>query len=72
MAKRWDGIYKIISPFTKRLGPDGAVHEGWCAIFLLQCCSCKDDGRGRGGRRVRGDDGGAKVKAPPAAELENA
>ncbi len=31
--KQWDGVYKILSPFTKRLGPDGKVHEGWCAIF---------------------------------------
>jgi hypothetical protein len=72
MAKRWDGIYRILSPHIKRLGPDGGVHEGWCAIFERCCCSCKDDGKGARGRRVRGGDGGAKVKAPPAAALEDA
>jgi hypothetical protein len=63
--KRWDGVYKIISPFTKRQGPDGLIHEGWCAIFEYECCSCRNDRKGRGGRRVRKDDGGAKVEAPP-------
>jgi hypothetical protein len=67
---RWDGVWKIISPFTKRLGPDGKIHEGWCPIFLHECCSCKDR-KGRGGRRVRKDDGGAKVEVPPP-ELEDA
>ena len=33
------------SPFTKRKGPDGKTHEGWCAIFEGDCCSCDDDGR---------------------------
>jgi hypothetical protein len=60
-VKRWDGIYRIISPFIKRQGPDGRVHEGWCAIFEHCSCSCRDDGRG-GGRRVRRDDGGTKVR----------
>jgi hypothetical protein len=69
---RWDGVWKIISPFTKRLGPDGKIHEGWCPIFLHECCSCKRKGRG-GGRRVRKDDGGAKVEARPTyKELEDA
>jgi hypothetical protein len=70
--KQWDGIYKIISPFTKRIGPDGQLHAGWCPVFERDCCICKDDGKGPGGRRVRGDDGGAKVKAPPAVALEDA
>jgi hypothetical protein len=70
---RWDGVWKIISPFAKRLGPDGKIHEGWCPIFLHECCSCKDDRKRRGGRRVRKDDGGAKVEAPPTyKELEDA
>ena len=62
--KRWDGHWGIISPFEKRLGPDGKVHEGWCAIFLHECCSCRREGHG-GGKRVRKDDGGTMVKAPP-------
>ena len=33
------------SPFTKRQGPDGQFHEGWCAIFRGECCSCDDDSR---------------------------
>jgi len=35
----------IISPFFKRRGPDGKIHEGWCAIFKGDCCSCDNDGR---------------------------
>lgn len=71
--KRWDGHWGIISSFKKRQGPDGRVHEGWCAIFLHECCSCRRYGHG-GARRVRKDDGGAKVKAPSKhkRELETA
>jgi hypothetical protein len=71
MTRRWDGRWGIISPFKKRMGPDGQMHEGWCAIFERGCCSCRDDRKRRGGRRVRKDDGGAKVEAPPP-ELEDA
>ena len=70
MTQRWDGIWRILSPFVKRFGPDGRIHEGWCAIFERECCSCKDDGRRRGGRRIRRDDGGAKVEAPAKEEAE--
>jgi hypothetical protein len=70
--KRWDGVYKIISPFTKRLGPDGKIHEGWCAIFQRECCSCRPN-RGGGGMKIRKDDGGAKVETPPKdREIEDA
>jgi hypothetical protein len=64
MTRRWDGVWRIISPFVKRVGPDGKVHEGWCAIFLHECCSCRPDGRGRGKRTRKDDGGGTKVKAP--------
>jgi hypothetical protein len=70
MTQRWDGVYRIISPFTKRIGPDGEIHEGWCAIFEHECCSCRDDRKGRGGKRIREDDGGAKLKVPPKSEEE--
>jgi hypothetical protein len=50
-VQRWDGIYKIRSPHTKREGPDGLIHEGWCAIFTRDCCSCRDEGRRSGPRR---------------------
>ena len=30
-------------PFTKRQGPDGKIHEGWCAIFAGEMCSCDDE-----------------------------
>jgi hypothetical protein len=63
MTRRWDGHWGIASPFVKRVGPDEKVHEGWCAIFLHECCSCRPDGCG-GGKRVRKDDGGSKLKAP--------
>jgi hypothetical protein len=33
------------SPFTKRKGRDGKIHEVWCAIFEGECCSCDDDSR---------------------------
>jgi hypothetical protein len=41
--KQWDGIWKNLSPFIKRRGPDGAIHEGWCSIFTHEGCSCDDD-----------------------------
>lgn len=63
MIRRWDGVWRIVSSFVKRVGPDGKVHEGWCAIFLHECCSCRPDGRG-GGKRIRKDDGGSKIKRP--------
>jgi hypothetical protein len=77
--RRWDGQWRIISAFTKRQGPDGGVHEGWCAIFEREACSCRDDdggerrGRdddddGRRGRRrgPRKDGGGTTIKAVKA------
>jgi hypothetical protein len=70
--KRWDGHYGIRSSFVKRIGPDLKVHEGWCAIFLREGCSCGDGGGGgRRGRRhgPRGDDGGSKIKAPRKREF---
>jgi hypothetical protein len=57
MTQRWNGRWGIESSFVKRAGPDGRIHEGWCGIFLRECCSCRPDGRG-GGRRIRNDDGG--------------
>jgi hypothetical protein len=63
---RWDGVYKILSPFTKRQGPDGLTHEGWCAIFERECCSCRDRRSGRGGKIV-GNGGGSKVAVPRKA-----
>ena len=65
--KRWDGIWKIISPHIKRLGPDGNIHEGWCAIFERDCCSCKRPGR-RKNRKIGRDGGGSKLKVPPKLE----
>ena len=56
MKRQWDGIYKIASPFVKRMGPDRKIHEGWCAIFLHKCCSCDDEGR---------DDGEEEPSPPP-------
>jgi hypothetical protein len=38
---------KIPSPFNKRKGPDGKTHEGWCAIFEGDCCSCSGRSRQR-------------------------
>jgi hypothetical protein len=70
MTRRWDGVWRILNPFQKRLGPDGKIHEGWCAIFECECCSCRDDGKRRGTRKVRNDGGGAKVATPP--ELDHA
>jgi hypothetical protein len=67
--KRWDGQWRIISPFIKRVGPDGGVHEGWCCIFLHECCSCRPDGRG-GGKRVRRDGGGPAIKTPAKRKRE--
>jgi hypothetical protein len=64
MKQRWDGVWRILNPLQKRLGPDGKIHEGWCAIFERECCSCRDDGKGRR-RIIRDDDGGAKVETPP-------
>jgi hypothetical protein len=64
---KWDGHYGLRSPFVKRIGPDLRVHQGWCAIFLHECCSCGDEGGGGGRGRRRGprnDDGGTKIKAP--------
>jgi hypothetical protein len=61
--KRWDGHWGIVSPFKKRLGPDGAVHQGWCPIFEHECCCCgpgDDDG-----------DGGAKPKPLTPNNLES-
>ena len=55
------------SPFTKRQGPDGKIHEGWCAIFEREACSC-DDGRKRPQRRRPGPLSGA----PAAKKLEEA
>jgi hypothetical protein len=70
MTQRWDGVLRILNPIHKRLGPDGNIHEGWCAIFERECCSCRDDGKGRGARKVRIDGGGAKAETPP--ELDDA
>jgi hypothetical protein len=61
MTKRWNGKYGIESPFTKRMGPDGKEHEGWCPIFLHECCVCRDRYRGKT-RYVIRDAGGASVK----------
>jgi hypothetical protein len=61
MVERWNGIYRIESSFTKREGPDGQVHEGWCAIFEHECCSCRDRGKGKR-RYVRRGPGGVTVK----------
>jgi hypothetical protein len=69
--KRWDGIYRIVSPHIKREGPDGHIHFGWCAILEHECCSCRGKGRG-GGNRIRGDDGGTKLKAPQKKQFEMA
>jgi hypothetical protein len=63
MTRRWDGHWGVASPFVKRVGPDGRTHEGWCQIFLHECCSCRPEGRG-GGYRVRNDGGGTKIKTP--------
>ena len=63
--RRWDGVYRIGSPFIKREGPDGKIHEGWCSIFEREDCGCRpdddDDGEDDGGG-VRGGDGGTRVK----------
>jgi hypothetical protein len=57
------------SPFTKRQGPDGKIHEGWCAIFEGECCSCGDDDR----KRLRRQRPGPLSGAPPAKKhLEEA
>jgi hypothetical protein len=42
------------SPFTKRQGPDGKIHEGWCAIFRGEGCSCDGDNRTRPRRQRPG------------------
>lgn len=69
---RWNGLWKIISPVKKRLGPDGNIHEGWCPIFIRECCMCRDNGKG--GRRIfrRDGDSGAKVQTPQKKKLESA
>jgi hypothetical protein len=59
-----------ISPFTKRPGPDGKLHEGWCAVFEGECCSCDDDDRRRRTRRPRPLSGGEVQQ--PQNELEEA
>jgi hypothetical protein len=60
-----------MAPFIKRVGPDGKMHEGWCAIFEKgRCCSCKDDRRG--GRRIIRRDGGGSALKQKAGKLENA
>ena len=68
--KRWDGVWKILSPFTKRLGPDGKMHEGWCPIFERHGCNCDMRG-GRRRRIIRKGDGGATFKQQ-ATKLEDA
>jgi hypothetical protein len=47
---------------TKRQGPDGKIHEGWCAIFAGEGCSCNDDDHKKLRRRRPGPLSGA----PPA------
>jgi hypothetical protein len=49
------------SSFTKRQGPDGKIHEGWCAVFAGEDCSC-DDSRKKPRRQRPGPLSGA----PPA------
>jgi hypothetical protein len=70
--KKWDGRWGIISPHSPRMGPDEKVHQGSCAVFEGDCCSCGNDGRGGRKRRPRGDDGGTKVQAPAKREREMA
>ena len=53
----------IISPFIRREGPDGRIHEGWCAIFEGECCSCGNDDRRRHQRRPGPLRGAPAVKA---------
>jgi hypothetical protein len=71
MRKRWDGRWGITSPINKRVGPDGKIHEGWCPIFLCECCDCRpdNDGDGDDDTSPRKDDGGTKIKAPHKREL---
>jgi hypothetical protein len=69
--RRWDGRWGIINTVIKRLGPDGAIHEGWCPIFEHEDCDCypDDNGDGDDDSSPCKDDGGLKVKVPNKGEF---